>query len=159
VEQLLVDRDLRIKIVMKIFTVCMFFCVSALSIEPIDDYYASDLLDAVDQAKSYPHHYDYSTTYRYKRTTAQSIELNRLNLTELDETSLKSEAGFFQESEYPEPIVGPSENKPKININSVKDIFKPNTSLPKYSSYTSKYGVFTSSGIQSNSNLVTTTRP
>ena len=58
------------------------------AIEPMDGYYSNDLLGAVDEAKETPHHYDYSNTYRYKRTTAQSINLNQINLQELEKTHL-----------------------------------------------------------------------
>jgi hypothetical protein len=150
---------------MKIFIICIFFCVNAFSIEAMDDYYANDLLDAVDQAKLSPHHYDYSTTYRYKRTTAQSIELNRLNLSELDETALKSEAGFFEVTEDNDSITIPTDNNGLNNlsdnnpVSSVEKQFIPTTSLPNQSSYTSTYGNFSSSGIQSDSILITTPRP
>jgi hypothetical protein len=141
--------------------------MNAFSIEAMDDYYANDLLDAVDQAKLSPHHYDYSTNYRYKRTTAQSIELNRLNLSELDETALKSEAGVFAVTEDKDSITIPADNNSlndnNLNdnnfVSSVENQFIPKTSLPKQSSYTSTYGNFTSSGIQSNSVLITTPRP
>jgi hypothetical protein len=147
---------------MKLFIICIFFCVNAFSIEAMDDYYANDLLDAIDQAKLSPHHYDYSTAYRYKRTTAQSIELNRLNLSELDETTLKSETGFFAVTENKDSITIPVDNNDLNDnnfVSSVENQFIPRASLPKQSSYTSTYGNFTSSGIQSNSVLITTPRP
>lgn len=70
-------------------TACvLMFSHHATAIEPMDHYYADDISEAVDQAREQPHHYDYSNSYRYKRTTAQSIELNRMDLEELDDTRL-----------------------------------------------------------------------
>ncbi len=66
---------------MKFIALLFFFSSFVYSIEPMDDYYAADLLEAVDQAKARPHHYDYSNHYRYKRTTAQSIDLKSFKLT------------------------------------------------------------------------------
>lgn len=71
-----------------IFFFLIINSVYSHGIEPMDNYYSDDLLDAVDQAKMKPHHYDYSNQFRYKRSTAQSIDLNRLDLDELDETRL-----------------------------------------------------------------------
>ena len=39
--------------------------IHCYAIEPMDNYYANDVIDAVNQAKERPHHYDYSSTYRY----------------------------------------------------------------------------------------------
>ena len=135
--------------------------LQTLAIEPMDNYYANDLLDAVDQAKSAPHHYDYSNSYRYKRTTAQSINLNRLNLEELDDTRLKTERKI-------------SETDTDVQLADTKDILstsqtprsleKKVISLPQSphsnsSYYASKQGELSSSDIQSNSILTTTLRP
>ncbi len=73
---------------MKSLLLTLFFSLHVFA-EPMDNYYSDDLLDAVDQARAKPHHYDYSNTYRYKRTTAQSIQLNQLDLDELDTTRLE----------------------------------------------------------------------
>jgi len=71
-----------------LFSILTFSSLSSLAIEPMDNYYSNNILDAVNQAKEKPHHYDYSNTYRYKRTTAQSIQLDRLKLDELENTHL-----------------------------------------------------------------------
>jgi len=128
----------------------------------MDKYYANDLLDAVDQAKVSAHHYDYSNHYRYKRTTAQSINLNRLNHNELDETILKTTT----QSKIISMDIELTENKNKIPLIEVKgDLSKdenlvnilPNLSLS--SSYLSSYGELNSSGIQSSSKVISTPRP
>ncbi|GGY36620.1 hypothetical protein GCM10011297_07160 [Bacterioplanes sanyensis] len=43
-----------------------------------DNYYSDDLFEAIEAARQYTHHYDYSQPYRYNRTTSLSIELPRL---------------------------------------------------------------------------------
>jgi hypothetical protein len=149
---------------MKLFFIILFFSAHALSIDPMDDYYANDLLDAVDQAKSSAHHYDYSHHYRYKRTTAQSIELNRLNLKELDETALKSKNELAEEPAINKAVMASANSKQNFNssnnsINSPQEQFIPSISLPKYSDYTSAYGQFQALGIQGESSMITTARP
>lgn len=49
-----------------------------------DDYYASDLYEAITEAKIRTHHYDYSNEHRYNRTTSQSIRFSRMLNNELD---------------------------------------------------------------------------
>lgn len=43
-----------------------------------DEYYSSDLYNAINEAKVRTHHYDYSKNLRYNRTTSQSIQIPRL---------------------------------------------------------------------------------
>ena len=57
-----------------------------------DDYYASDLDAAISEAKERTHHYDYSSEFRYERTTSQSIRFSRMLNDELDEQVVESES-------------------------------------------------------------------
>lgn len=78
---------------MKYFAIIILtFSMSIHASDLMDNYYSNDINTAVNTARERPHHYDYSTTYRYKRTTAQSIELQKLNLNELDDTRLKMDS-------------------------------------------------------------------
>lgn len=43
-----------------------------------DEYYSSDIYNAIKEAKVRTHHYDYSNSLRYNRTTSQSIQIPRL---------------------------------------------------------------------------------
>ncbi len=43
-----------------------------------DEYYSSDIYNAIKEAKIRTHHYDYSNSLRYNRTTSQSIQIPRL---------------------------------------------------------------------------------
>lgn len=55
-----------------------------------DDYYASDLDAAITQARRQTHHYDYSSPYRYDRTTSQSILFPRMRNTELEQQRIET---------------------------------------------------------------------
>lgn len=55
-----------------------------------DNYYARDIFQAIDQARSYTHHYDYSSALRYNRTTALSIQMPRLLNQEMAQTSIET---------------------------------------------------------------------
>lgn len=55
-----------------------------------DDYYASDLDAAITQARRQTHHYDYSSPYRYDRTTSQSILFPRMGNTELEQQRIET---------------------------------------------------------------------
>ncbi len=57
-----------------------------------DDYYSDDLETAVTEAKQRTHHYDYSNTLRYNRTTSQSIEIPRLQNQDLAYTAIETPA-------------------------------------------------------------------
>lgn len=64
-------------------------CLLSLSIQAQqinDDYYANDVLKAIKEAKHRPHHYDYSSIYRYSRTTSQSLDIPKLLSDELSST-------------------------------------------------------------------------
>ncbi|WP_157729712.1 hypothetical protein [Bacterioplanes sanyensis] len=52
--------------------------LSAAAFANQDNYYSDDLFEAIEQARKYSHHYDYSQPYRYNRTTSQSIDIPRL---------------------------------------------------------------------------------
>lgn len=144
-----------------LFAIFILFTSSlAQAIEPMDNYYANDLIEAVDQAKSLPHHYDYSNSYRYKRTTAQSINLNRLNFKELDETRLEStndrEAQLILVENTNDDVV---ELQLNAEIKKQATISQTQIIVPKSGSYISTYGKFSSSGILSESTLISTPKP
>lgn len=148
---------------MKILVFILFLPQLALAIEPMDNYYADDLIKAVDQAKASPHHYDYSNSYRYKRTTAQSIELNRLNIKELDDTRLQTNKNDNQVISKIQLAENETlDNAPQSILNKEitdKNANVPQASLPQNSYYSSKQGALSSTGIISNSIIKTTHRP
>jgi flagellar hook-length control protein FliK len=135
--------------------------LSSYAVEPMDNYYADDLLDAVNQAKEQPHHYDYSSTYRYKRTTAQSIELNRLNLNELDDTRLEIQG------KSAELIPDAGSNDDLLSLKETDDvpadtanlITPAQTIIPVNTQYESRYGSHYSTGVINQGSLVSTPRP
>lgn len=138
--------------------------VSNLSfgIEPIDGYYSNDLLGAVDEAKERPHHYDYSNTYRYKRTTAQSIHLNQINLNDLENTHLSMSNTNIDSKDNNQA----SKNLPLDNENfesielSEQFITVPKSVLPKNTGTSiSIMGELSSSGIINNTTIQSTPRP
>lgn len=133
----------------------------SLAVEPMDNYYADDLIDAVNQAKERPHHYDYSSTYRYKRTTAQSIEMNRLDLDEMDDTRLEMQGKAVSllpgEQSIENPNQLPNEqNSPKQTNTASIPI---QNVIPVSSHYHSIYGQHSSEGIVNQGTLVSTPRP
>ena len=147
---------------MKFIALLFFLSFSSYAIEPMDNYYADDLLDAVDQAKSSPHHYDYSNYYRYKRTTAQSIELNRLDLNELDKTRLESTQAnhldgkselLSDNSDLASSPTSLSRSQSNISANP------SHTSIGKNTQYSSQQGQIYSNGIIDNSQIISTSRP
>lgn len=144
-----------------LFAVFILFTSSLThAVEPMDDYYANDLIEAVDQAKSLPHHYDYSNSYRYKRTTAQSINLNRLNFKELDETRLESK---INPNTAQTNLLGKTNDDTGLplntNIKKQTTISQTQAIIPKSGSYISAYGKFSSTGILSESTLTSTPKP
>ena len=150
---------------MKFIALLFFFTAHALSIEPMDNYYADDLLDAVDQAKSSPHHYDYSNHYRYKRTTAQSIELNRLNLRELDATRLKTKErnhGTSTELELEladDVSIDTAQANPSLGNKGNQEVNIQIFSTSNSTQYRSNQMQLNSKGIIDNSSIRSTTRP
>lgn len=148
--------------------VSALFSIQCLAIEPMDQYYADDLIEAVDQAREKPHHYDYSGTYRYKRTTAQSIELNRLDLGELDDTRLemniaktdkKDTEHFSEDGQTGEqlfdsnstPLTKFKFNDQTVNINS--------SALTQDGFYKVSRGEYRTTGIRSDGIVISTPRP
>ncbi len=132
--------------------------------EPIDGYYSNDVLGAVDEAKERPHHYDYSNTYRYKRTTAQSIHLNQIDLTDLEDTHLSMTNNNSNKDNTEQKK--PSEELSFVNdgIESFKIIDQsfelPSSVLPKNSGIsTSLMGKLSSTGIINNTTVYSTPRP
>ena len=140
----------------------LFFCTLTNAMEPIDGYYSNDLLGAVDEAKERPHHYDYSNTYRYKRTTAQSIHLNQIDLNDLEDTHLsmtKTNKGNNNEHLIAEEISLDNDSLNPLN-KSDQSILLPSASLPKNTATSiSLMGELSSSGILNNSTLQSTPRP
>ncbi|MGK0445204.1 MAG: hypothetical protein ACJA1U_002144 [Bermanella sp.] len=134
--------------------------IHCYAIEPMDNYYANDVIDAVNQAKERPHHYDYSSTYRYKRTTAQSIELNRLDLNELDETRLDMQGNAVDLIPNPskEEILSLNDDK-NVPAESNNTLTTPQTVIPVNTRYESSYGNHYTNGVMNQGTLVSTPRP
>ncbi|WP_369983045.1 hypothetical protein [Thalassolituus sp.] len=71
-----------------------------------DDYYASDLDAAITEARERTHHYDYSSEFRYDRTTSQSIRFSRMRNNELEQQRIETaslaptSSGNPEDSEY-----------------------------------------------------------
>lgn len=59
---------------------------------PADEYYADDIFAAIQEAKKRPHHYDYSRSKRYNRSTTQSLDIPRLLNQEMEKTSIDTSA-------------------------------------------------------------------
>lgn len=140
----------------------LFFCTLTNAIEPIDGYYSNDLLGAVDEAKERPHHYDYSNTYRYKRTTAQSIHLNQIDLNDLEDTHLSMTKTNKENNNKHLIAEEISLDNDSLNLLNESDqsILLPSASLPKNTATSiSLMGELSSSGILNNSTLQSTTRP
>ena len=134
------------------------------AIEPMDGYYSNDLLGAVDEAKETPHHYDYSNTYRYKRTTAQSIDLNQIDLQELEKTHLSMTA----KNNDKDDILDDSTSSDTLKITEVFQSISENeqnlgplsNTLPKNTGRSiSLMGELSSTGIRNESTLHSTPRP
>lgn len=91
--------------------------LSASAINPNDDYYSDDIFKAIKEAKKSPHHYDYSNSKRYNRTTTQSIEIPRLLNTEMKDTSIQSQQSTEYDAELSENTV--SDDKLRIQPNQI----------------------------------------
>ncbi len=76
----------------KILATLIMVTSPALSwgVNPHDEYYTDDIFTAIDEAKKRPHHYDYSSSKRYNRTTTQSLDIPRLLNKEMGTTSIDS---------------------------------------------------------------------
>lgn len=72
-----------------------------------DEYYSSDIYNAIKEAKVRTHHYDYSNSLRYNRTTSQSIQIPRLLNQEMAITIIET------------PEVAPEEISSSSAANSV----------------------------------------
>lgn len=55
-----------------------------------DEYYSEDIFTAIAEAKIRTHHYDYSSSLRYNRSTSQSIQIPRLLVKEMEQTSIET---------------------------------------------------------------------
>jgi len=149
----------------------LFLCVTLVSssfiahaIDSMDGYYSNDLLGAVDEAKEKPHHYDYSNTYRYKRTTAQSIDLNRINLNELEETHLSMSAQGNDDADIlevrPNSELAQGEQRVELNKLPTNNTFTSSSFILQNTGVArSTNGATSSSGILNQSTLVSTPRP
>lgn len=131
----------------------------------MDGYYSNDLLDAVHEAKQTPHHYDYSNTYRYKRTTAQSIEMDRLDLGEMEDAglagALDAPAAGEEESENENGLAQVDEQtlrKDRPQLSEQYTLPSPNISSGRSVSHTNN-GIMSTQGISNSSTLVSTPRP
>ena len=161
---------------MKLLSFSLYSCtvfsaslsIECLAVEPMDQYYADDLIEAVDQAREQPHHYDYSGTYRYKRTTAQSIELNRLDLGELDDTRLEMNAGktdnkdaeHFSEDGQTNDQLFDKKSSQTANINMQnKSLNISGPALPQSGYYKAGHGEYRTTGIRSEGIVISTPRP
>lgn len=150
---------------MPLLTGTFLFSLLSFSMEPIDGYYSNDLLGAVDEAKERPHHYDYSNTYRYKRTTAQSIHLNPINLDDLEETHLsmtnKNKEDQQDKAFQSEQLTLEIDNEIfKSMKNTDQSIALPTSILPQNTARSvSLMGELSSSGILNNTTLQSTPRP
>ncbi len=141
------------------------FALSTQAQENLDGYYSNDLLDAVLEAKQSTHHYDYSSTYRYKRTTAQSIEMDRLDLGEMEDTGL---AGALDA-----PAAGVDTSSEEDSLVSVDDQLLRKEQAEVSQTYTlptrgiatdssvshTQNGIMYSQGVENSSTLVSTPRP
>jgi len=135
------------------------YCLGTHAIEPMDNYYSNNILDAVNQAKEKPHHYDYSSTYRYKRTTAQSIELNRLDLEELERTNLTIDGkntSILKDVKSNEVV---SIEKDMAIPSSEKLDISVQHSLPVNSEYHSQIGSHRSTDVINQGQMISTPRP
>lgn len=133
--------------------------------EPMDGYYSNDLLDAVNEAKQTPHHYDYSSTYRYKRTTSQSIEMDRLDLGEMDDAMLQGalDAPSAGEPEGPTKAEIANLDEGEVDTDSIQprvDYSLPTLPIASGGSISrSGNGVMSTQGIQNAGSIISTPRP
>lgn len=139
---------------------------SAFGQDALDGYYSNDLLDAVHEAKQTAHHYDYSNTYRYKRTTAQSIEMDRLDLGEMEETGL---AGALDSPAAGDEVIESEEDLAQVDEQTLRKD-RPQVS-ERYSLPTQPVAsgraiihhnngtIMSTQGISNSSTLVSTPRP
>ena len=149
---------------LSLITGALLLPLPSIAIEPIDGYYSNDILGAVDEAKERPHHYDYSNTYRYKRTTAQSIHLNQIDLTDLEDThlSMTNNDEIKDNAEQNEPSKELSfDNDGVERFKVIDQSFElPTSVLPKDSGIsTSLMGKLSSTGIINNTTVHSTPRP
>ncbi len=154
---------------MKKIIIYMTLCTApftAYSIEAMDGYYSNDLLGAVDEAREKPHHYDYSNTYRYKRTTAQSIDLNRIDLDELEDTRLDIAATQIEDSSedilelHPNTKIAQGGQRLLLNDSQTNKTFTSSQFILQNTGVArSTNGATSSSGISNQSTLIATPRP
>ncbi|WP_396587275.1 hypothetical protein [Bermanella sp. R86510] len=150
---------------MKYLTLTLLFLLNVLAhAEPMDKYYSNDINTAVDTARQQTHHYDYSTVYRYKRTTAQSIELKKLDLDELDETRLTMDANVETTDKNQTNVATNSVDENTDNEISIEGNLNqklPVQALPISinSIYSSNQGDMSSTGILQGGQVVSTPRP
>ena len=140
----------------------VLICVYSHSLEVQDNYYSNELDTAINQAKEQPHHYDYSNTYRYKRTTAQSIDLNRLGNHELDGTLIKSQEESTKLDVIKQnPVIRQGADFANLNLkNFQEDEAFQSPSVPSNQAiYRLNQGTASNRGIVDNNIIVSTPRP
>ena len=95
-----------------------------------DDYYANDLDAAINEARERTHHYDYSSEFRYERTTSQSIRFSRMLNTELEQQRIETaslaptSAGAAPEASQVDSADGTQDDTPAV------DFISQNEKLP-----------------------------
>lgn len=138
-----------------------------------DGYYTDDISKAVSEARERSHHYDYSGTYRYKRTTAQSIDIQRLDYEDLDNTSIEgavaaSAAGQVDPDDdssvlkqHSELRANHDDEKLRTGNNRISEapINQFGHFVQSIGNAVTPNGIMSSGGIYSESSLVSTPRP
>lgn len=146
---------------MKYYLLLILASSTTLAMEPLDNYYSSELDSAVNQAREYPHHYDYSNYYRYKRTTAQSIELNRIGNDELDNTIVDIPEDSVQADEAPEKQLSHQSNdySPTNAFEQKGMSYQAPVATPTgTATYRNGQSVLSNSGIVDNSTIISRPR-
>lgn len=75
-----------------LFTFAFLGPLLAHSLSPHDKYYSDNMDTAIEEARYRTHHYDYSRSQRYHRSTSQSIQLRRMLNTEMADATIKAPA-------------------------------------------------------------------
>lgn len=83
---------MRIK-VLSIFALILSSLTASAVSPKHDEYYSDDIFTAIEEAKHRTHHYNYSRSKRYNRTTSQSIQLPRLLNKEMDKEVVEGAVG------------------------------------------------------------------
>lgn len=116
---------LHTKYVLLLPALCLSLSAAAVSPQH-DEYYSDDIFTAIEEAKHRTHHYNYSRSKRYNRSTSQSIQIPRLLNTEMDEQVIKgaiaaTASGDERTNEIPE-----SQRQTDLNSGNTETIEKTN---------------------------------